>query len=623
MDASNAVATEDSSHSCDFCKGIVQQLIQPTVESVGRRPPLFSLVKPIQVGWLDSIMKNQLCSLCRFITRIHDAIKLPADQSVSGQRRLYCHISGQQIRLTKSGKRRDWNLLFMFGSPEDGNDERMDSLYEPVCRLYSGDAHLLGLHENIYNLGLTTNPDKYDLQLIKSYYDECRQLHGAKCEYPSRTIVGKRVTLWTRMSLPSAMRFVDVQDNCVKPVWPQPDYVALSYMWGGVDMIKLTKANLRGMEMPGSLLNVNLPRTIRDAISVTRALGERYIWIDAVCICQDDMDTKMDQIQQMDKIYSNATLTIIAAGADHADAGLPCFRTGSRRHAQVIESIQGLRFVSVAPDIEKVLSMCTYSSRGWTFQEYVLSKRLLVFTPFQVYYSCGVNTCSEDFLYRLAPEGDDSTDGTSNDDAEGQGDLDGRALHFEQNFPSSYESVVSQYSQRRLTYEADVIPAVLGILNLMSTTLNETFICGIPKSCIFEHGLLWLPSDHRMRRRESSSPEGSTLFPSWSWIGWVGPVRYVIGALLGEDQRAIDDAREIGSWSARLPQGKHRRTRFECSNAGQGGSSCGSKYDIHPLENYTKTCCPRCTDHGDQTPMMTMLPMHKKASSASPQTLWN
>ncbi|KAJ9644056.1 hypothetical protein H2199_003924 [Coniosporium tulheliwenetii] len=242
------------------------------------------------------------------------------------------------------------------------------------------------------------------------------------------------------------MRFVDVEDNCIRAVTPQPDYVALSYMWGGVAMFRLTKANLRSMETAGSLLSVTLPRTIQDAIGVTRTLGERYTWIDAVCICQDDEDSYMDQVRHMNKIYCNAALTIVAAGADHADAGLPCFRPGSRRHMQVVEEIQGMRFVSAAPELVEVMDRFSYSSRGWTFQEYVFSKRLLVFTPFQVYYSCEAECISEDFKGPRAPR----------EYIEGFELLEGSAQGAGRNFPTHYETVVATYSRRELTFQADV-----------------------------------------------------------------------------------------------------------------------------------------------------------------------
>lgn len=554
MDAYCALPSGDSSHSCGYCKNIVQQLIQPPDPRPYTPPSTRATSKRIDFGCLDSILGNQNCNLCRFIVRIYNATKSCDDQSVVDLRDIHCYTGWEDTLLSRSGKRLDWNLSLTFATPDAGSrpGRIQKRMYPAAFRLHSQDAHLLGLDESVYNLGWDVNPDKCDVDFMRLSYQNCRRIHGAKCEHPSRTFCGKEVKLWTRASLPTSMRFVDVEDDCIRAVTPQPDYVALSYMWGGMPLFKLTKANLRSMETAGSLLSVTLPRTIQDAIGATRALGERYTWIDAICICQDDEDSYIDQVRHMDKIYCNAALTIVAAGADHADAGLPCFRPGSRRHMQVVEEIQGMRLVSAAPELVKVMDRFSYSTRGWTFQEYVFSKRLLVFTPFQVYYSCETECVSEDFRGPRAPR----------EYIEGFELPEGSAQSAGRNFPTHYETAVAAYTHRELTFQADVIPAVFGILNLMSRTFDERFICGTPGSCVFEHGLLWR-SGGRLSRRESSSSRRSSNFPSWSWIGWIGPVKFNLGTMLANDPQFVEDVRVITRWSVRLPQSKQRVSVFE------------------------------------------------------------
>ena len=65
--------------------------------------------------------------------------------------------------------------------------------------------------------------------------------------------------------------------------------------------------------MSAPLLDAPLPRTIRDAIHLTQLLGEKYLWIDALCIKQDDAEFKTARILEMDQIYTASALTIIAA----------------------------------------------------------------------------------------------------------------------------------------------------------------------------------------------------------------------------------------------------------------------------------------------------------------------
>jgi hypothetical protein len=85
-------------------------------------------------------------------------------------------------------------------------------------------------------------------------------------------------------------------------------YVALSYSWGGTQKVTTTKATL--IDRQHGIRLYNLPPTIQDAIQVTRDLGFRYLWIDALCIIQDDYEDKNIEINRMGSIYKNATITI-------------------------------------------------------------------------------------------------------------------------------------------------------------------------------------------------------------------------------------------------------------------------------------------------------------------------
>jgi hypothetical protein len=86
-------------------------------------------------------------------------------------------------------------------------------------------------------------------------------------------------------------------------------------------ILESTKQNLALLEVPNALATVNLPQTIREAIAVTDFFGERYNWIDALCIIQDSDKDKRQQIVHMDKIFTSAKLTIIVGDDDNVDAG--------------------------------------------------------------------------------------------------------------------------------------------------------------------------------------------------------------------------------------------------------------------------------------------------------------
>jgi hypothetical protein len=90
-------------------------------------------------------------------------------------------------------------------------------------------------------------------------------------------------------------------------------YAALSYCWGGFQQVTSTTAKLE--QYQNRLDFRSFPKTIHDALTVTRSLGIPYLWVDALCILQDDEDDKAREIQKMGDVYSNAMITISAASA--------------------------------------------------------------------------------------------------------------------------------------------------------------------------------------------------------------------------------------------------------------------------------------------------------------------
>lgn len=106
-------------------------------------------------------------------------------------------------------------------------------------------------------------------------------------------------------------------------------YFALSYVWGKVHIPKTVRANLSTRLAKGGLPQ-NLPVTIEDAMTLVAELGERYLWVDSLCIIQDDAFTKHRDIKNMHIIYNRAVATMVALSGGDADAGLPGVRPGTR-----------------------------------------------------------------------------------------------------------------------------------------------------------------------------------------------------------------------------------------------------------------------------------------------------
>ena len=125
-------------------------------------------------------------------------------------------------------------------------------------------------------------------------------------------------------------------------------------------------------------------------------IGKRYLWVDSLCIVQDDDNDKQQQLTIIDSIYSNAEFVIMAAAGDNASAGLPGVGSTIRRIFQGIEDIDRVKLITIQPPAQAVVQKSVWIRRGWTFQEIMLSRRALVFTQSLVYWNCQVTSLRED-----------------------------------------------------------------------------------------------------------------------------------------------------------------------------------------------------------------------------------
>jgi hypothetical protein len=126
--------------------------------------------------------------------------------------------------------------------------------------------------------------------------------------------------------------------------------VTFGYVWGNAQTYRLQKDNRQELTKRGGLRShwKKIPRTIRDAILLTQKLGKQYLWVDSLCLIQDDPDDLMSGIQRMDTVYEQSVLTIVAAYGSNATLGLPGVRAGSRKVSQTA--------VSVGPDTKLVIN---------------------------------------------------------------------------------------------------------------------------------------------------------------------------------------------------------------------------------------------------------------------------
>lgn len=305
------------------------------------------------------------------------------------------------------------------------------------------------------------------------------------------------------------MKLIDCELRQIVPALSSYKYSALSYVWG------TSKSGDEG-QCIHNLLPTTLPRTIEDAMSVTKALGLRHIWIDRYCIDQENSVEKQVQIQQMDLIYQHAFVTIVAAAGADPHFGLPGVGATSRP-PQPTAWIKGRCLVSTLPDPRLSIMDSKWIQRAWTYQENFFSSRRIVFTEQEVYYECRYGTAREtwcDFLSRGMPH-------LLNQDPLSKGR------------PAHICKLLEGYCGRELSVDSDAIRAFEGVFHNYRRRHHVRQYLGIPimplmmknyrgkvhrsRGEAFAAGLTWSNSAPGTRR---------SIFPTWSWAGWTVPINY-------------------------------------------------------------------------------------------------
>jgi len=214
----------------------------------------------------------------------------------------------------------------------------------------------------VYKVGLPVSGSMIDLQRARFWLDFCTSKHQAcNLKTASYSQQGKTTELVT-------LRVIDVVSKCIAQVKMPCKYVTLSYVWGGVANFRLTSNNQAMLSQPGILTQVwmRIPRTIRDAIEAVQTLGEKYLWVDSLCLIQNDHSDMQRGIAIMDLIYENALFSIIAAGSSHANTGIAGVGSTSRIVTQRLQQITPNIALACHIDVEHLLKQTTYNRRGWT-----------------------------------------------------------------------------------------------------------------------------------------------------------------------------------------------------------------------------------------------------------------
>ncbi|KAM7198224.1 Heterokaryon incompatibility protein (HET) domain containing protein [Naviculisporaceae sp. PSN 640] len=310
------------------------------------------------------------------------------------------------------------------------------------------------------------------------------------------------------------------------------EYATLSYCWGKNELpLRTTRENLD--QFSHSISPEIIPATFADALWVTRRLGIPYIWIDALCIRQDDDSEWQVEASRMDEIYSGSQITIAAEESEDSTSG--CFPEKERGgfeagemffHTQL--SPPHFRPVDGQSDSSPFLvriykgdMLCrngrsTRNTRGWTLQETFLTYRQVSLMSPDIHWACKeLHTTECGVTQRGRPTLQQAEWGWVVQHVP--------YLHGE-HIKNSWREIVGNYSLRQFTYPSDRVAAIAGAIRYMAKFQfhGDEAVLGLWKAS-FGNDLAWL---RLTGPDESIVPQSVHKLPSWAWLASPGSAIY-------------------------------------------------------------------------------------------------
>lgn len=317
-------------------------------------------------------------------------------------------------------------------------------------------------------------------------------------------------------------------------------YTTLSYCWGATPFLKLTQRLLSDFQAGKAVLE--LPQLFQDAILVTKYLGFRYIWIDALCIIQDSENDFKKQIASMAKVYGNTAINIIAANCRSPFESLFKARRLRDCHVGILPSwnmtdphvTRSTKSIMEQETFQRQLDNAPTQHRGWILQERVLPSRRLYFLPNQLYFSCRVSQRCEVFPKRVPNQL--ATDCQTYDlPPPGYLDPDKNGAY------SSWGNLAKSYNMCLFTYPTDKMIALTGLIDVFQKATDDEYVFGLWKSRL-PWTLCWEGSPNRPPRRTTPN-----IAPTWSWLSIDGEIFYSEQTSLGEHAFALCEVLDIST----------------------------------------------------------------------------
>lgn len=372
---------------------------------------------------------------------------------------------------------------------------------------------------------------------------------------------------------------IDTGRLCLTKAQTNYRYMALSYVWGPDSHLTTmtTTKSMGKLSAQDSLLQIweQLPQVVQDAIDLTDRIGERFLWVDFLCIVQDDPYHlgPGHQLKLMAEIYNSASATFIACAGTRANVRLvPSSMPTTKREWRYTRIPRKAEQEIYRPHplqaeyLLSTISASTHSKRGWTYQEKLLSRRCLYFLHDRIIFRCRADIFIHDGEDKISEEKDDSviyelmsgtkhpgpSDFFSNQSFER--DILGeesatpdywdrqerirkaQSRRFYAEWPRDMSptdwyrgfkfwcEMVEEYSQKQFTFENDILAACSGVLTAFQKYSGWHIFHGCPEE-LLDYALLWVPrAECEARNRETRE----STFPTWSWLRWKGGALFAL-----------------------------------------------------------------------------------------------
>lgn len=288
-------------------------------------------------------------------------------------------------------------------------------------------------------------------------------------------------------------------------------YACLSHCWGKHQIITTTRSNFNHHqdEIPWD----DLSTTFQDAIEFCLRLGLEFIWIDSLCIVQDDADEWEQEAVKMATYYTNAHVTLAATAAPDGTVGLfpephaedqPLLLEGTNERGEQYHLVARTSINHVFEDEQDALAGFPLMTRGWVYQEHILSRRFLHFGRRELMWECHSATHCQCGVIPSQPRSDYTTNQVLSVAKTGLDITDKKSRR------RMWYDNVEAIMNLNFTYYKDRLPAAAGVVTRLAKGATGRYLAGLWEDCLIAD-LCWSILENGER------PDELKGFPSWSW----------------------------------------------------------------------------------------------------------